>query len=287
MHRLMTASLKDWLENADAALRWIEPDGYATRAYAGGDANWMAEAQTAVSTLAQANSALGSRVLSLDVVPALLQGEAPAADGADPLAAAEAALGADDAGVERARGVAKAAEHTLGGRVDLVLRLPSPSALLRMFGAAPGGALTFDDLDDAAMLLANVARRFSDYRFAGLMLAMDGTGAYTEDEFEALDSILSTVRHYRWLSILRVDACPEPESLAAADVDVLLLPGCPPSRLAGEWRNGTRRLGGGLSREFWSGEDFVSVEPGALYYGDAPGDTEPEQLLERLRALPG
>lgn len=280
----MNRTLKDWLQDAEGVLRWIEPNGYATRAYAGGDPAWMAEPQTAAATLAQANMALGSQVITLDMMPALLGGAEPAGDPEAPLAAAENALEAA-AAVERARGVAKAAEHTLGSRVELVLRLPSPSALLRLFGADPAAELPFDDLDDAAMLLANLVRKFSDYGFAGLMLATDTA---TDEEFEAMDSVLSTIRHYRWLSLLRMDGAVETEAAAGADVDVVLLPDCPPSRFAseGDWRSSGRRVGGGLSAEFWAGEGFGSAQAGALYYGDAPGGTEPETILERVRTLP-
>ena len=279
----VTGALKHWVDNRDAALRWIEPDGYAARAFAGGDPAWMAEPQTAVSTLAQANSALGSRVLSIDVVPAILAA-APAETG-DPLDVADAVL-SDAAGLANAQAVAKAAEHTLGGRVDLVLRLPSPHALLRRF--AENGVLSpsFDDLDDAAMLLANVARGFADFGFAGLLLASDVGAEHAEAEFAALDSVLGTVRHYRWLSLLRLDGDLDPAAAVAADVDVILLPNRRPAVFNDDCGLEGRRVGGGLSAEFWNGEDFSAVSPDTLYYGDAPADIEPEAVLARVRALP-
>lgn len=280
----MTSMLKEWLQNAGGALRWIEPDGYATRAYAGGDGNWMVEPQSAASTLAQANGALGSQVLSVDVMPALLGGAAPESSDS-PVAAAEAAL--DDAeAAERGRGVARAVEHTLGGQVDLVLRLPSPHAMLSQFSGGAAFDPSFDDLDDAAMLLANVVREFADYGFAGLMLASDVGADLAADEFEATDSVLGTVRHYRWSTFLRVDNGLEPAAAVDADFDAVLLPHRRPSALADAPGADGCRLGGGLSAEFWAGEDFSSAPAGLLYYGDAPGDVEPEKLLERVRTLP-
>lgn len=279
----VTGALKHWVDNRDTALRWIEPDGYATRAFAGGDPAWMAEPQTAVSTLAQANSALGSRVLSLDVMPAILA--AVSAEAGDPLDVADAVL-ADEAGLANAQAVAKAAEHTLGGQVDLVLRLPSPHALLRRFAENGAFSPSFDDLDDAAMLLANAARGFADFGFAGLLLVTDVDRGRAEDEFAALDSVLGTVRHYRWLSLLRLDGDLDPAAAGAADVDVILLPHRRPAVFHDDCGLEGRRVGGGLSVEFWNGEDFGPVPPDTLYYGDAPADIEPEAVLARVRTLP-
>ncbi|MES1943659.1 hypothetical protein PC39_06079 [Salinisphaera sp. PC39] len=264
-------------------MRWIEPDGYATRAFAGGDPAWMAEPQTAVSTLAQANSALGSRVLSVDMLPAFLA--AAAVEAGDPLDVADAVL-SDEAGLANAQAVAKAAEHTLAGQVELVLRLPSPYALLRRFAENGVFSPSFDDLDDAAMLLANAVRGFADFNFAGLLLATDVDEDHAEDEFAALDSVLGTVRHYRWLSLLRLDGDLDPSSSAAADVDVILLPHRRPAVFHEDCGLEGRRVGGGLSAEFWEGADFGTVSPDTLYYGDAPADIEPEAVLARVRTLP-
>lgn len=276
----MSKYLRPLLESGAGTVRWIEPNGYATRAYAGGNAGWAAEAQTCAATLAQANSVLKSQVLGVDLAPALFAGAA--APAGEPLDYVEQTLDAQ-AGRERALQVVKAVEHSLADRVDLMLQLPSPAALLRRGGAA--GGLSLDDLDDSAAALANFVRSFSECRVVGLMLNTDADEDGGADEMDVLGPILGAARHYRWLAALRIDGGLAVETAAGSGVDLLLLPKAAPSDFASGWALGDCRLGGGLSGSFWQGENFPAVTEGALHYGDAPAEVAPEQILARLRDL--
>lgn len=281
----MSSRLAEYLRNENTSpLIWIEPADYATQAIAGGNNQWQAQAQTASSVLAQANSALQSHVLSLDVAPALfLDTEPPEPDNA--LAAVQDILSSQSA-IQRAVEAAQAVEHTLAGQADLVLRLPSPAALLHRCGVPADGELDFDDLDDAAVALAGLVRQFSECKFAGLMLASDVGAEYAGDEFETFGAIVSTAKHYRWVSLLRVDGDIDRNTAAESQVDIILLPHVAPKEFTENWSVGDIRVGGGLSGAFWSGDDFSQLPAEALVYGDAPADISPEAVLERSAVLP-
>lgn len=281
----MSNCLGDLLQDKNTQpLIWIEPAGYAAKAFAGGNGDWQAEAQSASSVLSQANSALKSQVLSLDITPALFLGAAPG-DADNALSCAEAILGSETA-IQRALQTAQSVEHTLAGQVDLVLRLPSPAALLHRCGATVDTDLDFDDLDDTAVALAGLLRNFSDCKFAGLMLATDVSADQCDDEFETLGAIVATAKHYRWATFLRIDSNIDAATAAQADVDCVLLPNAAPKAFSDGWTVGDTRVGGGLSKAFWSGDNFDDVPKTALLYGDAPGDITPEKVLERCAQLP-
>lgn len=280
----MSSILEDLLQGKRSdPVRWIEPNGYATKAYAAGKQDWQAQPQSCASIMAQANSALKSHILSVDITPALFV-DAPEPQADNALAIAETVLSSESA-VERALQVAHAVEQTLGNQVELVLRLPSPAALLHRCGAEANGAIEFDDLDDAAITLAGLVRRFSECKFSALVLASDVGSEQAEDEFETLGAIISTAKHYRWLTGLRLEASVDVATLAQANVNFALLPNEGPDRYATLCEQGDLRLGGGVSKAFWQGEDFSNLPKDALFYGDAPGDIAPEKVLERLASI--
>lgn len=276
--------LQGWLAASEADLRWIEPGGYATRSYAGGDAGWMAEPQKAASVLGQANAALQSQILSVDILPALAD-SGLIADADDPLAAAENTLESEPA-TDNVRAVVQAVTRTLAAQVGVVLRLPSPLTLLQTCGATSENPPSADDLDDAADLLTGMIRQLSDFDLAGLMLATAADGEQAGDDCDSAASILAAARHYRWPAVLRLDGNATPASVADADIDAVLLSRSAPADLAAGLSEHGGHVGGGLGPAFWNGEDFPAMPAGTLYYGDAPGDVEPEQILERLRTLP-
>lgn len=204
----------------------------------------------------------------------------------DPIEAAESALEETEA-LARAHGVVKAVEYALGGRLDLVLQLPAPVRLLKMFGLTDSSStLSPGMLEDAGALLADFARQFASYDFNGLMVWLDVSCDDVPGQHEAMDSVISTIRHYRWIYLVRMSNCTELTPLEGVSADVILLPDLPPSKYRRYTGDGYPCVGGGLSRAFWAGETFESYSPGSLYYGDAPADEEPEKVLARLRALP-
>lgn len=281
----MTNHLADFLQNKNTApLLWIEPAGYATQAIAGGKPDWQAQAQSCSSVLAQANSVLASQVISVDVLPALLHGAASPQDPADALSIAENLL-QDEGAIARALQVAQAVEHTLAGQVDLVLRLPSPAALLHRCGASAQAELEFDDMDDAAIALAGLARHFAERKFSALMLASDISADQAEAEFDTLGAIFATAGHYRWATALRVEAAMPAQIAAQSGADIVLLPNADPNSIGDAWTAGDSRVGGGLSQAYWQGQDFASLPAQALPYGDAPAEVAPETVLARAQAL--
>lgn len=279
----MSKILEQWIEAHDSSIRWIEPAAYAAQVVADGDETWPCRPQSAASVLARASGALKSQVASLDILPALTIGM-PDPDPDDPIGAAENALDGA-AALDNARAVVRAVTGTLAGRFDVMLRLPSPLALLRRFGLPAGAVPTLDSLDDAAVALAGVVRTLAEFDLSGVVLATPADVALAADECESLASIVGSVHHQRRIVALRLEATATVEDFADAGADVMLCPNLTPAALAAAAGQPGIRIGGGLGAAFWAGEDFPASARGLLYYGDTPEGMAPERILARIDSL--
>lgn len=265
--------LRAWLAGDPHALVWVEFEDYARRVFARTGNDWYADATRYAGALSQAQGVLASDCLSVDLLAPYVAGIA--ADKSELLRAL------DDP--RRAAFVDQALDallHRFAGKLDVFLLLRTPSDLL-----GGGADLGFDDLDDVAVALAGLIRRFADRPVTGLLLETHGAGVLSTDEVDACEPLIGAARHYQWLTALSFAEITEgavaPTDL---DLDLLLLPATP---LAGLPRmNEALRCAGGLDDAFWNAQSAVPrLAAGALVYGRIPAMAEPETVLSVLRAL--
>ena len=265
--------LRAWLAGDPHALVWVEFEAYARRVFARASDDWYADPTRYAGALIQAQGALASDCLSIDLLAPFVAG----------VAAEKSALLHALGDAQRAAFVDQALDallHRFAGKLDVLLLLRTPADLL-----GGGSDIGFDDLDDVAAAVASILRRYADRPVAGLLIEKRGEGVLTADEVDAYEPLLSAARHYHWLTAWSfadvTDGVTTPLSL---DLDLLLLPATPLAALPRG--SGAPRCAGGLDDAFWSGQAAApQLEPGALAYGRIPAATEPETVLSMLRAL--
>jgi len=268
-------NLSAWLDGKRDRLVWIEFADYARQVFAGGTDDWLQVANTYVGGVSQAHGVVATEVLSIDVLAPYLA-ELKPADGT-PAQAVEAVLQ-----LERPQKfvgeVIDALAHRLSDHVDLVLKVPSPGELLRRLGASEG--LSFDDLDDVGVALSNLLREFSNKPVTGVLVA--SAEPLSNDESEALESVVSAARHYQWRVALALEyATVCPAEMPEVDADLLLLPNVALSELAAA-ATSSLTLCGGLGAAFWHAQGEMPTAGRCLLYGAIPPDTQPELVVERV-----
>lgn len=267
-------NLRAWIDGRRERLRWIDFTAYAHRVFAAGNERWLADPRVFTGGLIQAQGVIGTEVLSVDVLAPYLAVLVPDAESPSEAAQAMFAQAAPSAFVAD---VLDALVHSLGGKVDLVLKIPSPADTLRAAGLV--GEATFDDLDDTAIALANVLRAHAERSLSGILIT--ASAELTADEAEALESVVSAAKHYNWCVAISFDQA----TAAVADgppigADVALYPGCGFAALAG-----LQNVGGGLEPAFWTGELTLPDAPRVLAYGVIPSEAQPETVAQRAASL--
>lgn len=267
-------NLRAFIDGRRERLRWIDFTAYAHRVFAAGNEHWLADPRVFTGGLTQAQGVIGTEVLSVDLLAAYLAVLVP-----DPESPGDAVqtMFAQAAPSAFVGDVLDALVHSLGTKVDLVLKIPSPANVLRAAGLV--GEATFDDLDDTAIALANVLRAHAGRPLSGILITT--SGELTADEAEALESVVSAARHYNWCVAISFDQATE----AIADeppvgADLTLYPGCGFAALAG-----LANAGGGLEPAFWTGEPPLPDVPRGLAYGIIPSDAQPETVVQRAASL--
>lgn len=267
-------NLRAFIDGRRERLRWIDFTAYAHRVFAAGSDRWLVDPRVFTGALVQAQGVVGTEVLSIDVLAPYLAVLVP--DAQSPGDAVQTMFGqaAPAAFVDE---VLDALVHSLGGKVDLVLKIPSPADVLRAAGLV--GEATFDDLDDTAIALANVLRAHAGRPLGGILISAHAE--LTADETEALESIVSAAKHYNWCVAISFDNTAEPAAdEAPIGADVVLYPGCDFAALAG-----AGNVGGGLGPAFWAGELAPPDAPRVLAYGIIPSDAQPETVVQRAASL--
>jgi len=269
--------VKTWLAGESQLLRWLAFEDYARKVFANNHPAWHSEPMRYAAGLADANKVLGSQVVTFDFGAVF---------------ATHAGLAADSEGVERITALLNdaalsafcadavaAMAHQLSAGVDVVLQLPSPSALLVMLGEDIDN-IDFDLLDDAVTVLADLLREFAQLPVAGLVLAFSDNGVDPGDEGEACEVLQGLAAHYDWVFALRLESDDPTKAHYELAADIRLIPTLEAARL-GERENLT---GGGLNSAFWSG-DAISPISRACLYGDVPADLDPRLIIERVASL--
>jgi hypothetical protein len=267
-------NLKAWIDGRRERLRWIDFTAYAHRVFAAGNDRWLVDPHVHAGGLGQAQGVIGTEVLSIDVLAPYFAALVPNSEA--PAAAAQAMFEQSAPSVFIGE-VLDALAHSLGGKVDLVVRIPSPADVLRAAGLV--GEATFDDLDDTAIALANVLRAYAERPLSGILVTASADLA--DDEVEALETVVSAARHYGWCVAISFDNATQP----AVDgppigADVALYPGCDFAALAG-----IRDAGGGLAPAFWAGGIAPPDQGRVLAYGIIPADAQPETVVRCAAGL--
>ncbi|MEZ0148845.1 MAG: hypothetical protein AB9Q22_01900 [Candidatus Reddybacter sp.] len=273
----MAAWVKTWLAGESQQLRWLAFEDYARQVFANNHPAWHTEPMRYAAGLADANKVLGSQVVSFDFAAVF---------------ATHASLAADSEGAERISALLNdaalkafcadaigAMAHQLSAKVDVVLQLPSPSALLISLGEDAAN-IDFDMLDDAATALAELLRGFAELPIAALVLAFTDKGVDLGDEGEACEVLQGLAGYYDWLFALRLESAELAAGLEDLKSDIRLLPALDAADL--EAQDGP--TGGGLNSEFWKGGDLSSAGRVCLY-GDVPADLDPKIIVERVAGL--
>lgn len=142
-----------------------------------------------------------------------------------------------------------------------------------------------DEIDAAAMYLADCLRGFSGYRIFALVLDEDATDPERVGGLWSLyQPVWNVADHYQWLKGVRWHG----EAVAlpvGREVDFALFPSVSWDGMTALWERGLAAAGG-LNPDFWR-------EPGPLpeaaargpAYGIVPADAHPEHVLDHLRTL--
>ncbi|RLA40751.1 MAG: hypothetical protein DRQ64_03950 [Gammaproteobacteria bacterium] len=272
----MAGLIKNHLEGG-TMLRWLAFEDYARTVFANNHPAWHSEPMRYAAGLADANKVLGSQVVSFDfgAVFATHANLAADSEGVDRITAL-----LDDAALKAfCADAIGAMAHQLSAKVDVVLQLPSPSALLITLGEDADN-IDFDMLDDAATALAELLRGFAELPISGLVLAFTENGVDLGDEGEACEVLQGLAGHYDWLFALRLESAELAAGLEDLDADIRLLPALNVAEL-GEQDGPT---GGGLNSDFWNGGALSSADS-VLLYGDVPADLDPKVIVERVASL--
>ena len=262
-------NLRAWIDGTRERLRWIDFTAYAHRVFAAGTDRWLVDPNVFTGGIGQAQGVVGTEVLSIDVLAPYLGTLEPDTDAP---AAAVAAMFGQAAPSAFIGEVIDALAHSLGARVDLVLKIPGPADLLRAAGL--DGEAGFDDLDDTAIALANVLRGFSARPVSGILIT--ASQDLSADEAEALESVVSAAKHYDWRVCVSFDGTSGPAGEGPPiGADIALYPDCSFAAL-----EGADAAGGGLNHAFWSGAVAVPDEPRLLAHGIIPPDAQPETVVK-------
>lgn len=176
--------------------------------------------------------------------------------------------------------VINAVASHLGGRVPLVLTMPSPRYWLELAGRAAGRENTeLDDgnIEDSAMYVADLLRSVSNLPVGGVLLEEAQSGpAVGSINAELYRPLINVVKHYRWPLALRMGIDPLRECPALADFDVFVgrqnfpAAGC--------------AQGVDLTDQAWS-EGWPKLTPSQFYFIEIAQDALPEAVLDHLANL--
>ncbi|WP_428422446.1 hypothetical protein [Methylibium sp.] len=171
----------------------------------------------------------------------------------------------------------------LRGQTPLVLAVPSPRHWLnhanRMSGRSDIAA-EGDDIEDAAMYLADLIRAVSVFPVSGLLLeeAPDDV-SFGPADLARYQSVVNVVRHYRWSVALRLPAEVTLPVDALADFDAVISPVMQQA--------GSAAVGRDISAAFARGDSVPPLGERQFHFAQLEAGLRPESVLEALSRLRG
>ncbi len=267
-------AFRDLLTRGGRRPRWIDHTDYCGRLLAAGDIPFGDVARF-IDWHRKAQGLLRPDVAALPLVPLLdfwLAGHGDlvsAMAGRRRLLYPLKVLLADEDLRGHIRALLEGLRLTYGGQ-PLAFVIPSPRAFI-LYAAGKAGfsgddEVTLDDVDSAAMYMADFLRAFGDTGIDVLLLEEAPGVVAGDEELAACQAVLNIAGHYRWDVGLRLD-----DGAALAAVDFVIAPAGAAAGLQ-------------LPQAYWRGE-APAAEGGQFIYARIPPDAEPEAVLGRLAAL--
>ena len=261
---------------------WLDHGAYSARLLSAGTVPWM-DAGAAIAWMRKAQSLLRSDVVSLplrDVAAAWLAAH-PGTVSA--MAARKRAvyplktLLADEALRAHLVALVKSLRSSFADQI-LVLALPSPRHwMLRAYAQAHSGdtvEIEADDVDSAAVYVADFLRGFADCGIDGVLLEESPESAPSVAQSLPLyQPLLNVAAHYRWDAGLLLPAdAPAP---VGEGLDFVVASG----PVAGS-AQGLR-----IPARFWQDGQAPPCPSQGFRFAEIPADAHPEGVLERLASL--
>lgn len=180
--------------------------------------------------------------------------------------------------------VLEAVGATLRGQIPMILALPTPRAFLNEVNRWVGrdtSEVDEDDLESAAMYMADFMRAVSNLPVGGLLLE-DGPGedACLAEDIAACSPLVNVAKHYRWALVVRLVGSGEPEVLAATgEVADAIITNAAAGVPAG------KAIGIDVGTALWVNGALPSSDPWRFAFAEIPPDRSPEAVLDALARL--
>ncbi len=266
-------------------LLWLDHFAYSGRLLAAGDIPWL-DAAAFLAYYRKAQSLLRSGVAML-----------PLEGFFDAWLTAHPSLATDMAGKRRVGFALKTLLAAEGPRAVLseivkavrdgsastpvVVAIPSPRRWLAWAQARANDQVDFDqagvtgdDVESAAVYVADFLRTFAESHVDGLLLdETPSCGVRPAEDRSRYRPVINVAKHYRWDVAIKSDS-----GSGAGDgpgIDVWITHDQTPERLTGLI----------LGDAFWAGEAPPPLSGAGFYFARVPEDAVPERVLERLATL--
>lgn len=262
---------------------WLDFYAYAADLLAKGNVPWLDQAQF-VLFHATAQSLLHSDVISLPLEPlaaALLDDSLCAAMKAKSRPGFPLRTLLQDAEL-RDTAIGLLSPLRASHQQPLALLVPSPRCWLAgAYLAAHGAALdakvasTADEIDGAAVYLADFLRCFADSNIDALLLLENpGEAPSSVEEWAWYDSVINIAKHYRW-QVGVLDPAPTAPLSPGKAIHFCVAPSLAVGAPGGLM----------LNDAFWQGADALPLGPRQFRYAVIPVGATPETVLQQLAKL--
>jgi hypothetical protein len=274
---------------------WLDFIPYAKRLFSGERNDIWQNPDTFLSVYSQGQGLLRSDVLNIpvgEVYVRLLERESGLVEeweGKRPTFALKKLLALDEPR-EFLREVLAGLQNLYRGVQPIVLTLPSPQKWLQWLHTKvrPGQEISInsDDVEAVAMYLAEYVRAFSTSGLAAVVLEEPADPVIQHKEAIPLyQPIVNLANHYQWSVGISLSGATVEFSEGDDEIDFYLMSNADPAAISGYWEKGLN-IGGGLNRNFWSGEQNVlPLSDRGFAYGEIPEEAEPEMVLSQLKKL--
>lgn len=180
-------------------------------------------------------------------------------------------------------------QNLFQGAKPLVLVLPSPQKWLyflkSLIDQENSQMISDYEIEAVSMYLAEYLRGLSTLGLSAIVI--EESDSPSIEILEALtyyQPMLNVANHYKWQVGMNLKEVSENVEILKDKVDFLLLENSNVTQITSLWEQGIRS-GGGLDKAFWLQNSSLAFTKRGLLYGEIPRETEPEEVLNKLKSL--